>query len=83
MTDYFGTKKDDLIDVSKLATDVVNIYPEEGNDTVTNAGAQHTIISSPGTDNISGKNTGYALWQANVGVTINLKEGWSEVALVQ
>ena len=78
MTDYFGTKKDDLIDVSKLATDVVNIYPEEGDDTVTNAGAQHTIISSPGRDNISGKNTGYALWQANVGVTINLKEGWSE-----
>ena len=45
----------------------------KGDDTVTNAGAQHTIISSPGRDNISGKNTGYALWQANVGVTINLR----------
>ena len=43
MTDYFGTKKDDLIDVSKLATDVVNIYPEEG--TILSLMLEHNIQS--------------------------------------
>ena len=79
MADYNGTDGDDIIDASELASDVNNIYPGKGNDTVTNATSRQTIISSPGEDNISGSNFAYALWQATQGgITINLKEGWSD-----
>jgi hypothetical protein len=78
MADYNGTDEDDLIDASTLDSDVNNIYPGKGNDTVTNATSKHTIIASPGEDNISGEKFGYALWNATQAVTINLKEGWSE-----
>tara|TARA_A100000164_G_scaffold208535_1_gene184842 strand:+ start:287 stop:3151 length:2865 start_codon:yes stop_codon:yes gene_type:complete len=78
MADYNGTDEDDIIDASELASDIGNIYPGEGNDTITNATSLHTIVSSPGEDTISGENTNYALWQATQSVTINLKEGWSE-----
>ena len=78
MADYNGTDEDDIIDASELASDIGNIYPGEGNDTITNATSLHTIVSSPGEDTISGANTNYALWQATQSVTINLKEGWSE-----
>ena len=78
MADYNGTDKDDIIDASELPSDVTNILPGEGNDTVINAGSQHTINSGPGNDNISGKNTAYLLWRGNEGATINLKEGWSD-----
>ena len=78
MADYNGTDEDDIIDASELASDVGNIYPGKGNDTITNATSLHTIVSSPGEDTISGENTNYALWQATQSVTINLKEGWSE-----
>ena len=76
MADYNGTDEDDIIDASELASDINNIYPGKGNDTITNAKSGQTIISSPGEDNISGSNFDYALWQANQGgITINLKEG--------
>ena len=78
MADYNGTDEDDIIDASELDSDIGNIYPGKGNDTVTNATIMHTIVSSPGEDNISGEKFGYALWNATQAVTINLKEGWSE-----
>ncbi len=78
MADYLGTDDDDIIDASELPSDVTNILPGEGDDTVINAGSQHTINSGPGNDNISGKNTAYLLWRGNEGATINLKEGWSD-----
>ena len=78
MADYNGTDEDDIIDVSELDSDIGNIYPGKGNDTVTNATSKHTIISGPGEDNISGQKFGYALWNATQAVTINLKENWSE-----
>jgi len=78
MADYNGTDEDDIIDVSELDSDIGNIYPGKGNDTVTNATIMHTIVSGPGEDNISGDRFSYALWNAPQGVTINLKEGWSE-----
>jgi Ca2+-binding RTX toxin-like protein len=78
MADYNGTYYDDIIDASELASDVNNIFPGKGNDTVTNATSKHTIIASSGEDSISGEKTGYAFWQSPQGVTINLKEGWSE-----
>ena len=78
MADYNGTDEDDIIDVSELDSDIGNIYPGKGNDTVTNATIKHTIVSSPGEDNISGEKFSYALWNATQSVTINLKEGWSE-----
>ena len=52
MADYNGTDEDDIIDVSELDSDIGNIYPGKGNDTVTNATIKHTIVSSPGEDNI-------------------------------
>ena len=78
MADYNGTDDDDIIDASELSSDIGNIYPGGGNDTITNATSLHTVVSSPGEDTISGENTNYALWQATQSVTINLKEGWSE-----
>ena len=78
MADYNGTDDDDIIDASELSSDIGNIYPGKGNDTVTNATIKHTIVSSPGEDNISGEKFSYALWNATQSVTINLKEGWSE-----
>ena len=78
MADYNGTDEDDFIDASELPSDVTAILPGEGDDTVINAGSQHTINSGPGNDNISGKNTAYLLWRGNEGATINLKEGWSD-----
>ena len=78
MADYNGTDEDDFIDASELPSDVTDILPGEGDDTVINAGSQHTINSGPGNDNISGKNTAYLLWRGNEGATINLKEGWSD-----
>ena len=76
--DGIGTDEDDIIDASKLDSDIRNIYPGKGNDTVTNATSNHTIASGPGEDTISGEKFGYALWNATQSVTINLKEGWSE-----
>ena len=64
MADYNGTDEDDIIDVSELDSDIGNIYPGKGNDTVTNATSKHTIISGPGEDNISGINFKYAVWNA-------------------
>ena len=78
MSDYFGTDEDDIIDASELDSSIGNIRPGEGNDTITNASGRHTIVSSPGEDNISGEKFGYALWNATQAVTINLKENWSE-----
>ena len=78
MVDYLGTDDDDIIDASELASDIGNIRSGEGNDTITNATGKHTIVSSPGEDNISGEKFGYALWNATQAVTINLKENWSE-----
>ena len=78
MADYNGTDEDDIIDASELASDIGNIYPGEGNDTITNATSLHTIVSSPGEDTISGENTNYALWQATQSVTLTLTAGWSE-----
>ena len=78
MADYNGTDEDDIIDASELDSDIGNIYPGKGNDTVTNAKSGQTVVSSPGEDTISGSNFDYALWDAQQGVTINLKEGWSE-----
>ena len=78
MADYNGTDEDDIIDASELSSDIGNIRPGEGNDTITNASGRHTIVSSPGEDNISGEKFGYALWNATQAVTINLKENWSE-----
>ena len=37
MADYNGTDKDDIIDASELPSDVTNILPGEGNDTVIKA----------------------------------------------
>ena len=48
MADYNGTDEDDIIDASELDSDIGNIYPGKGNDTVTNATIMHTIVSSPG-----------------------------------
>ena len=78
MADYNGTDDDDIIDASELDPDIGNIRPGEGNDTITNATGKHTIVSSPGEDNISGEKFGYALWNATQAVTINLKENWTE-----
>jgi len=78
MAKYNGTDEDDFIDASELPSDVTGILPGKGDDTVINAGSQHTINSGPGNDNISGKNTAYLLWRGNEGATINLKEGWSD-----
>ena len=78
MADYNGTDEDDIIDASELASDINNIYPGKGNDTVINIKSGQTIISSPGEDTLSGTNYDYALWQAEQAVTINLKEGWAE-----
>ena len=79
MADYFGTDQDDIIDASEIVlAGVINIYPKNGNDIITNATSQHNIVASPGEDSISGKNTGYALWQSRQSSTINLKEGWAE-----
>ena len=78
MADYNGTDEDDIIDASELDSDIGNIYPGKGNDTVTNATSKHTIVSSPGEDNISGEKFGYALWNATQAVTINLKENWKQ-----
>ena len=78
MADYIGTDEDDIIDASELDSDIGNIYPGKGNDTVTNATIKHTIISGPGEDNISGINFKYAVWNAEQKVTINLQEGWAE-----
>jgi hypothetical protein len=78
MSDYFGTDEDDIIDASKLDSDVGRINPGKGNDTVTNLKSGQTVVSSPGEDTISGSNFDYAFWYAEQGVTINLKEGWSE-----
>ena len=76
MADYNGTDEDDIIDASELDSDIGNIYPGKGNDTVTNATIKHTIVSGPGEDNISGDRFSYALWNEHQGVTINLKEPW-------
>ena len=78
MSDYNGTDEDDIIDASILDNDIDKIYPGKGNDTITNLGSQHFVITSPGEDTISGSNFNYALWYAEQSVTINLKEGWSE-----
>ena len=78
MADYNGTDEDDIIDASELDSDIGNIYPGKGNDTITNVKSGQTIVSSPGEDTISGSNFDYALWQAQQSVTINLKEGWAE-----
>ena len=48
MADYNGTDEDDIIDASELDSDIGNIRPGEGNDTITNATGKHTIVSSPG-----------------------------------
>ena len=37
MADYNGSDNDDIIDVSELASDVINIYPGNGNDIIINA----------------------------------------------
>ena len=78
MADYNGTDEDDIIDASELDSDIGNIYPGKGNDTITNVKSGQTIVSSPGEDTISGSNFDYAFWNAAQAVTINLKEGWSE-----
>ena len=78
MADYNGSDNDDIIDVSELASDVINIYPGNGNDIIINATSQHNIVASPGEDSISGKNTSYALWQSRQNSTVNLKEGWAD-----
>ena len=36
MADYNGTDEDDIIDASELSSDIKNIYPGKGNDTITN-----------------------------------------------
>ena len=78
MANYNGTDEDDIIDASTLDSDVGRIYPGKGNDTITNVKLGQTVVSSPGEDTISGSNFDYAFWDAEQGVTINLKEGWSE-----
>ena len=78
MADYNGSDNNDIIDVSELASDVINIYPGNGNDIIINATSQHNIVASPGEDSISGKNTSYALWQSRQNSTVNLKEGWAD-----
>ena len=78
MADYNGTDEDDIIDASELDSDIGNIYPGKGNDTITNVKSGQTIVSSPGEDTISGLNFDYAFWNATQAVIINLKEGWSE-----
>ena len=45
MADYNGTDEDDIIDASELDSDIGNIRPGEGNDTITNATGKHTIVS--------------------------------------
>lgn len=79
MANYNGTDDDDIIDASEIVlVGAINIYPKNGNDIITNATSQHNIVASPGEDSISGKNTGYALWQSRQSSTVNLKEGWAE-----
>mgnify|MGYP001338749861 CR=1 FL=1 len=78
MADYNGTDEDDIIDASKLASNINNIYPGKGNDIITNLKSGQIVVSSPDEDTISGSNYDYALWQAEQSVTINLKEGWAE-----
>ena len=78
MADYNGTDEDDIIDASELSSDIKNIYPGKGNDTVTNLTFGQILVSSPGEDTISGINFDYALWDAETSVTVNLTEGWSE-----
>ena len=75
---HYGTDEDDIIDASELEADVDRIYPGKGNDKVTNLKTGQTVVSSPGEDTISGSNFDYAFWNAEQGVTINLREGWSE-----
>jgi len=78
MANYNGTDEDDVIDVSTLDSDIIRIYPGEGNDTITNLESQHFVVTSPGEDTISGSNFHYAFFDSQQAVTINLKEGWSE-----
>ena len=54
MADYNGTDEDDIIDASELSSDIKNIYPGKGNDTVTNLSFGQILVSSPGEDTISG-----------------------------
>ena len=56
MADYNGTDEDDIIDASELSSDIKNIYPGKGNDTVTNLTFGQILVSSPGEDTISGIN---------------------------
>ena len=82
MADYNGTDGDDIIDASQFEDgQFINIYPGKGNDEVINATYLHTIVNGEGEDTISGINTDYALWNAKEGVTVNLKEGWSDDGL--
>ena len=82
MTDYYGTDEDDIIDASQFEDgQFINIYPGKGNDEVINATYLHLIVNGEGEDTISGINTGYALFNTKEGVTVNLKEGWSDDGL--
>ena len=65
MADYNCTDEDDIIDASELDSNIGNIYPGKGNDTITNAKSGQTIVSSPGEDTISGSNFDYAFWNFN------------------
>ena len=47
MADYNGTDEDDIIDASELSSDIKNIYPGKGNDTVTNLSFGQILVSSP------------------------------------
>ena len=78
MADYNGTDEDDIIDASTLDLDVDKIYPGKGNDKVINAKFGQSIVASPGEDDISGQDYGYALWDSPQGGTVNLKEGWAD-----
>ena len=82
MADFYGTDDDDIIDASQFEEgQYTTIYPGKGNDEVINATFNHTIVNGEGQDTISGINTDYALWNAKEGVTVNLKEGWSDDGL--
>ena len=82
MADYYGTDEDDIIDASQFEDgQFINIYPGKGNDEVINATYLHLIVNGEGEDTISGINTGYALFNTKEGVTVNLKEGWSDDGL--
>ena len=45
MADYNGTDEDDIIDASELDSDIGNIYPGKGNDTITNAKSGQILVS--------------------------------------